>query len=139
MVTNLKPIAESGGSLRRQPKPGKVCGVPQISQSSGYSSRSMRPLAPRAQYAGVKAPGVKTTITRRGSQTTDLSKLEAITIQQLSAVSMPPVVCMPPRLPVMPALLEQPPGGLPEFGYSPCWVNNSYNVNVLPNAATGNM
>ena len=130
MLTNLKRVVESAGSLRQQSRPGKLRGVPQSSQSSSY--RSLRPLAPRAQCAGVKP-----TIKQRGIQTTDLSRLEVIAVQQLAAIPVPPVE---PRLPALATLLE-PPRALPEFGYTPCWVNNNLNVNGNPlaNASTGNM
>ncbi|KAF8427037.1 hypothetical protein EV426DRAFT_686660 [Tirmania nivea] len=127
-----KPSTRPKGPLRSQPTPGKLRDAPQPAQSSSYSSRPLRPLAPKAQCA--HPAGV---MKRRMSQTTDLSKLALVTVRQVAAVPTTPAAA--PRPPAMPTVLENPPTGLPECKYNPCWINNNHNVNILSTSITRDM
>ena len=143
-----RPI--TGSPLRRQSASGGLRGAPQPSQRLGYSSRPLRPLAPKPQ--GAQLLGGKLTSKRLTSQATDISQLEVVTAQQFGAVPVPPgmvsmppgVVSMPPELPrtfTMPIVHEHPPitRGFPNCEYAAWWNNTSPSINVLSTAPTGDM
>ncbi|KAF8427039.1 hypothetical protein EV426DRAFT_707292 [Tirmania nivea] len=147
---------------------GNLRGVPQPPKSSSYSSRPLRPLAPKAQC--VHPSRVIPTVKRRMSQTTDFSKPEVVPLQHIAAVSPHPAdpttasaLAVPlattalvvpttalvgpttatspavPKPPVTPTTLEYPTKELPEFNYTPCWINNSHNIDVLSTTSLGDM